>query len=49
MSRPGPVSLPSDLDAAGSFDDLSTTFGAVTGGVDAATRVKVFAATAEPS
>ena len=33
--------------AAGSFDDLYTTFSAVTGGLDAPSREKVFAATAE--
>ena len=33
--------------AAGSFDDLYTTFSAVTDGLDAPSREKVFAATAE--
>jgi L-fuconolactonase len=33
--------------AAGSFDDLYTTFSAVTDGLDASSREKVFAATAE--
>ena len=39
--------MPFDPESAGRFDDHSTTFSAVTGGLDAPSRVKVFAATAE--
>ena len=47
MSRPGSVSVPFDPEAAGRFDDLSTTFSAGTGGLDAPSREEVFAATAK--
>ena len=46
MSRPGSVSVPFDPEAAGRFDDHSTTFSAGTGGLDAS-RVEVSAAAAE--